>query len=420
MPSILIVTGWFSPSRQIGARRVERMAEQLLASGWQVSVLCPHPRYMAPLDAGLRGPPVERIGVHVLTPSALALTLRPGGVTAGTLAAAAPPAGSTAPLARLRSLGRKALGRAARAGDFPDAWIGMLAPAVAAVAGRRFDVVLGTLPPHAIGPVAAAVARVTGAQLVLDYRDPWSETLGAATGAAVPLRAWHRRLEDRCLARAALVIGVSPTIVRWLKARCRCPVELVTNGYLPLPPVAPAPSPPLRLVYAGSLAYGRDLAPVLRAAAALGLGPQRLAIDVAGPHGGAVRAQAAALGLDPALVIDHGALTSARALALVQAGHVAVVLGSPGFEYAYPGKIFEILGLGRPMWLLSPPGADAQALIEDHQLGWASDPGDDAAVQRGLTAILEGPPPQPRNLEQLQAEVVMQRLEALLRGLVRT
>jgi hypothetical protein len=421
MPSILIVTGWFSPSRQIGARRVERMAAQLLASGWQVTVLCPHPAYMAPIDSELAGPPVERIGVHVLTPSAFAAA-RLG--RHHMRAAPTPgPGGSQRPSQRwtglnsFKTLAKNAASRTLRLSDFPDATIGMLAPALAALAGRRFDVVLGSLPWRSIGPIAAALARLTGARLVLDYRDPWTEGLGDQRGEARHPKAWHRWLEDQCLAQASLVTGVSPTIVGWLQRRARCPVELVTNGYLAVPRPRPAPpAPPTRLVYAGSLAYGRDLKPVLQAAAALGLGPQQLTIDIAGPHGAAVLAQAAELALDPALVVDHGALSAAGAQEMVERGHVALVLGSPGYEYAYPGKIFEILSLQRPMWLLSPPGADAQTLIEGHQLGWVSDPADSAEVQRTLAAILRGPPPQPRDLESLQAPVVMERLEKLLRG----
>jgi predicted dinucleotide-binding enzyme len=419
MPSILIVTGWFSPSRQIGARRVERMAAQLLASGWQVTVLCPHPEYMAPIDGELAGPPVERLGVHVLTLSAVAMA------RLGHLRGSPPPDAATAQRSRakpgmdlqpIRAKAKKIASRTLRLGDFPDASIGMMGPALAAVAGRRFDLVLGSLPWRSVGPVAAALARVTGAKLVLDYRDPWTEGVGKEPGQDPHPKAWHRWLEDRCLAQASLVTGVSPTIVRWLADRARCPVELVTNGYLTAARrLPPAPSPPIRLVYAGSLAYGRDLTPVLQAVAALGLGPQQLVVDVAGPHGAGVLAQAAAMGLDPALVVDHGALSSSRALEMVQGGHVALVLGSPGFEYAYPGKIFEILSLDRPMWLLSPPGADAQTLIEDHQLGWVSDPTNSAEVQRTLAAILRGPPPQPRDLESLQAPVVMNRLEKLLR-----
>ena len=422
MPSILIVTGWFSPSRQIGARRVERMAAQLLASGWQVTVLCPHPEYMAPVDEELLGPAVERLGVHVLTPSAFAAArLGRGHMSAAPLPDSADSQrGRTriaAELKKFRAKAKKIASRTVRLGDFPDATIGMIGPALAAVAGRRFDLVLGSLPWRSIGPVAAALARVTGAKLVLDYRDPWTEGLGE--GSAHP-EAWHRWLEDQCLAQASLVTGVSPTIVRWLRDRARCPAELVTNGYLATAqPLPPAQSPPIRLVYAGSLAYGRDLRPVLQAVAALGLGPQQLVLDVAGPHGAGVLAQAAALGLDPALVVDHGSLSSSQALAMVQAGHVALVLGSPGFEYAYPGKIFESLSLNRPMWLLSPPGADAQTLIEDHLLGWVSDPADTAEVQRTLAAILRGPPPQPRDLESLQAPVVMDRLEKLLRRVAR-
>lgn len=416
MPSILLVTAWFAPSRQIGARRLDRMANTLHAAGWDVTVLCPQLQFMAPNDEKMAIPPVEILQVAVLAPRLWAKQLAHRNV-----AAAEPlPAQHTSNGAPKRpkpwvQLANKALSLL----EFPDPFQAMLLPALAAVRGRRFDVVLGSLPWRSMGPVAAAVARATGAKLVLDYRDPWSEGVAEhASSSDLPLP-WHRWLEDRCLSQADLITGVSPTIVRWLSARARCPVVLVTNAYDPAAAPQPLPKrPPVRLVYTGSLAYGRDLRPVLQAMAGSGLGPEQVVIDVAGPHGGSVTAQAAELGLDPRQVVDHGMVPSRRAQELVAAGHVALVLGSRGFEYAYPGKIFEILAMERPMWLLSPPGADAVDLIARHHLGWVSDPNDPAAVQRALTQILSGPADPAVDLPLLQAAHVMADLQQRLLALV--
>ena len=417
VPSILLVTAWFAPSRQIGARRIDRIANALHAAGWQVTVLCPHAQFMAPNDDKMAVPPVEILPVSVLAPRLWAKKVVQGrnAAAAEPLAPSSGKAGATKRRPMWMGLANKAMS----IWEFPDPFQAMLLPALAAIRGRRFDVVLGSLPWRSMGPIAAAVARVTGAKLVLDYRDPWSEGLvDHAVGNDLPQH-WHRWLEDRCLGQAALVTGVSPTIVRWLTARASCPVVLVTNAYEPVAVAEPPPPrPPIRLVYTGSLAYGRDLRPLLQALATAGLGPDQVVVDVAGPHGASVSAQAAELGLNPLQVVDHGMVSSQRAQELVGAGHVAVVLGSRGFEYAYPGKIFEILAKERPMWLLSPPGADAPELILRHRLGWVSDPSDVAAVASALAQILAGPVAAPVDLELLQARPVMADLEQRLRGLI--
>ena len=416
MPSILLVTAWFAPSRQIGARRLDRIASVLQAAGWQVTVLCPQLQFMAPNDPKMPIPPVEILQVNVWAPRLWAKKLARRNVAAAEPLPSQGRAGAVAKGARpWVQLANKALSVL----EFPDPFQAMLLPALAAVRGRRFDVVLGSLPWRSMGPVAAAVARATGAQLVLDYRDPWAEGVAEHPSTRELPAPWHRWLEDRCLQQAILVTGVSPTIVRWLTARAACPVVLVTNAYDPAAAPQPLPPrPPVRLVYTGSLAYGRDLLPVLQAIAAAGLGPEQVVIDVAGPHGASVTAQAAELGLDPRQVVDHGMVPSQRAQELVAAGHAALVLGSRGFEYAYPGKIFEILAKERPMWLLSPPGADAPDLIARHHLGWVSDPSDPAAVQRALTLILSGPADPPIDLHLLQADHVMANLQQRLRALV--
>lgn len=417
MPSILLVTAWFAPSRQIGARRLDRIASALHAAGWQVTVLCPQLQFMAPNDEKMPIPPVEILQVTVLAPRLWAKNRVQGRSAAA--AEPLPAQGGKAGAPKRRPAWLRLANKALSIWEFPDPFQAMLLPALAAVRGRHFDVVLGSLPWRSMGPVAAAVARATRAKLVLDYRDPWSEGLvDHAAGNDLPQQ-WHRWLEDRCLQQASLVTGVSPTIVQWLTPRTACPVVLITNAYEP--PAVPQPPParpPVRLVYTGSLAYGRDLRPLLQAIASAGHGPEQVVVDVAGPHGASVTAQAKELGLSPLQVVDHGMVSSQRAQELVGAGHVALVLGSRGFEYAYPGKIFEILAKDRPMWLLSPPGADAPQLVARHHLGWVSDPSDPAEVQRVLAQILAGPADAPIDLAQLQTHHVMADLQQRLRALV--
>jgi glycosyltransferase involved in cell wall biosynthesis len=420
MPSILLVAAAFAPSKQIGGRRAERMAVFLARHGWQVTVLAMHASYMPPEDPSLHfvAAGVEVLRTHALTPRRF---LRAGVAAIRGPARPVPnrPAGPTVAL-RQRSWARRQMAWLLDRFDFPDEVAGWRPFAKAAVRGRRFDVVLGSLPPISSGPLAAELARLTGARLVLDYRDPWTE-LRALWDSPRDLDR-HRRLEDACLAQAALVIAVTPTLCRWLHQRSGRPVELVTNGFdAPVYPQFAPPVLPARLVYAGSLAYGRDLKPLLRAMALLRLddNPSELQLIYAGTEGAGLLAQARELGVADA-VTDVGEQTSAAALALLDGALAGVVVVSPDFQYAYPGKVFEILGRARPLLVLAPQGCDAAELTIHHGVGWSHAPEDVAGLAATLRRALAGEMPEPRDLETLSAPRVMARLVDLLRGLVRT
>ena len=234
----------------------------------------------------------------------------------------------------------------------------------------------------------------------------------------------HRQLEDACLRAADLVLAVSPTACAWLAARTTAPVELFTNGYEPRPDVQPAPRPgadaPQRLVYAGSLAYGRTLAPVLRAMARLraeGVGPQRLRLTYVGESRALVAADAQAAGVMDAVDL-HDQMPQAAALQAIDAALAAVVLVSDAFAYQYPGKIFDIVARHRPILLVGPPGCDAAELLARHRLGWTHAPEDIAGIAGSLRAALGGDDPRPLDVETLSAAAVMTRLADRLGALV--
>src|SRR5690606_39266499 len=59
----------------------------------------------------------------------------------------------------------------------------------------------------------------------------------------------------------------------------------------------------------------------------------------------------------------------------------------PGCERIYPGKIFELMYLGRPCLTLAPPGALAD-LVAAHRLGPVVPPRDEAAIAAALAGAL--------------------------------
>ena len=414
MPSILIVTGAYPPSRLIGGRRPARMAAGLHALGWQVTVATLQPQYMAPYDAGALPPSdVEVLTSHALMPRAwLRRETQPGAPS------------STPPTAQNAKLSLRAhVGRALQRVEFPDDYIGWLPLALPQLRGRRFDVVLATLPPPTTALIGALAARLCHGKLVLDYRDPWTEVMtqdgsyGLHRAYPAPEIALHRALEDRILRQAALVLAVTPKMTHWLAARTDKPVEFLPNGLDTSPPVPPLPrDQPLRLVYAGSLAYDRSLHSIL---AAIGLlrqefPPDKLQLTYAGPHGAELRQAAQTHGVT-AWLNDRGQLPSREAMDLYRGAAAGIVSVSARTDYSYPGKLFEILGAGCPILLCGPQDCDAAQLVRDLDAGVVDDGADPQHSAQILRQCLKAAPRALPGLDAWLAPVQVAKLDALLR-----
>ncbi len=407
MPKILIVSAYLAPAQAVGGRRAERMATQLQARGWQVTVLTLRPEYTPPTDTTLAQPQgVEVLRCHALMPLAWGRLVRDR-LRAGhakTAVATTTAAGAAPRRSRLQSLRENLL--------FPDEFNGWLPLALAAVAGRQFDVVLATIPPMTTALVAGQVAKRIRAPLVLDYRDPWTDIPGHAE-AAPKLAQRQRRLEDALLAQAALVVGVTPVLSAGLQQRTSAPVLTIPNA---VDAVATelATGPQAALAYTGTLAYGRSLDGILQALGQLSLQGVALRVDYAGNHGQTVRNDAERLGVTE-LVRDHGEVSKATALALVGAARAGVVTVSPGWMYPYPGKIFDILNSRRPIFLVGPPDCAAAELVRRHNLGWTVPLDDRAAMLQALAEVAAGRTFVPKDLDQLSTQSTMDRLDAGLR-----
>jgi glycosyltransferase involved in cell wall biosynthesis len=436
MPRILIVSAFFTPSRRIGARRPERFARYLTHLGWDVTVLTLRPEYMQPLDeVETPGDGTTLIRTHAWMPGDF---LRRGvtrlrgtagtdnstsagqrqGDTGGNDAGASPESSASQGGGLARGLYHRLLARL----DFPDRWIGWRSIALRAVRGQTFDVVLGTLPPYTSVLIAREIARRTGARLVMDYRDPWTEAplIDTVQQRAPALQARHRALEESCLRGADLLLGTSHRLCDWLRQRSSKPVLFTPNSYEASPRTSDAVhSGPKPLVYTGSLVYGRRLDPLFIAMARLApeFGPETLRFVYAGDEGADVLQLAEKYGISNRVEV-LGSIPREATLSLVRDALLAVVVTSPRYEYNVPGKLSELLSARVPMMLIAPADSDTTFLFRRHNIGWHHLPEDIDGIARNIRKALQGERPQPVDVPSLQSEHVMAALDHALRQLI--
>ncbi|MBM4346313.1 MAG: glycosyltransferase [Deltaproteobacteria bacterium] len=360
--------------------------------GWHVTALSMLPNYTKPNDrVGPGNPSFECLRTHAGVPGAWM------------------PAGSIA---------ERAVRRVARATSFPDEHVGWLPFALAAARGRRCDVVVATVPWFSTALVGLALAAQTGAQLALDYRDPWSDLLVLESPRAHWRHRAHAALEGAILDRAALVTAVTPTLATWLARRIGRAVPVLPNAIDELPPPrAVRATGTLHIVHAGSLAYGRSLKPLLAAMAVARHATQRpIRLTHAGPHGAAVAADASACGVAD-LVDIVGEIDQAVAEAMVHDADLAVASVSEPYAYATPGKLFQIAGR-TPLLLIGPLHGDAACLVRRHVLGWTRDATDVQGMVEVLAAAERGDWPSPMGLDELTYAAVASHYDAMLRAIL--
>jgi len=202
------------------------------------------------------------------------------------------------------------------------------------------------------------------------------------------LLTWRGRLRERwVLRRADAVTAASATILTQIAT------QGVTGRRLPLgvdlrawPPRAPRPrraGEPLRLLHLASLNRVKDQATLLRAvarAAAAGL-PLRLDVIGIDTLGGAVQAQARALGLDDGLVRFHGFLPQAGCRSWVAQADLLVMASR---HEAGPLALLEAAVAGVP----------GVGTAVGHFAEWAEQgaalavpAGDDEALARGILRL---------------------------------
>lgn len=286
------------------------------------------------------------------------------------------------------------LGKLAKAALVPDPQILWQPHAQLRLARRLIagldDVVFISGPPFSQFLLAPLCRLRPGTAVVLDYRDEWStyrtsyEMMGRAGRAIGPA------LERSVLRTAHAVTTATEAFRQHLLDQFSFldpdRVYAIPNGFDPDDFPADLPAPPsdrLVISYAGTvfkLTSARGLVAGLRLL-------HEREPELAGRLevrfvGRIVDSEMDAFADGEALGIELlGYVDKARVAHELAGSHMVLCLldDVPGTERIYPGKIFELMYLGRPCMTLSPPGALTE-LVRRHQLGPIAHPRDAEAI----------------------------------------
>ena len=290
---------------------------------------------------------------------------------------------------------------------------------------RRPDVIFITGRPF-VAFHLAPLLRLSGAAVVLDLRDPWSLSYDRGeptTRALAAQEAWVFRHAD------AILLNTKASFDAYQRVYAGQPVaermHLIPNVVTQAPPSEAATRRDPFVVFYGGTLYSRDLNPLIRAfqgfVRARGLDASQARLELVGN----IHADC----YDKAVLDGAGDLVRLRPpiphadfAAELDAASVSVMhIGR--FRLCTPGKFFESLSKGKPMFVIGPSDHPLRATVAELGIGASADEADEAGLRQALDALydevvprMEAEPLPAEALDALSVGTWLPRLEAVLEG----
>jgi glycosyltransferase involved in cell wall biosynthesis len=253
------------------------------------------------------------------------------------------------------------------------------------------DVVLISAPPFSqflLAPLAPLLRR--GTAVVLDYRDEWTmyrevyEMMGqAAIRAGEAMEGW---LVRRAHAITTATSAFRDNLLRRFPDLDPGAIVPIPNGFDSDDFPADLPEPGgdrFRIAYAGSVLKMNCPRGLMRAVRLLHQRHPELAAKLEIEFLGRVvdTEKDAFEGMEKLGVTLRGYVPHDEVLPALARSHAVLctLADVPGADSMYPGKIFELMHLGRPVFTFAPRGA-LRTLVDEHRLGPSADPDDAEAI----------------------------------------
>lgn len=230
---------------------------------------------------------------------------------------------------------------------------------------RKCDIIYSSYGPASAHVLALIAHKLSGKPWVADYRDEW--TLNKRWSPATKFHAWlDRYLDKACVKNASCVINVSEARTALFVDNFKAvPTRFVTlhNGYdeediAQFRGIKPDAG---RLVITslGNLFGGRDARPFLRSIHGLCekgyVDRDKIAIQFIGAGSLEIEKEIIRLNFsDVAKVIPRK--PQEEAFADLSKSHIALLVGSDMEQVAMTTKVYEYVGMGKPILALVPPG----------------------------------------------------------------
>ncbi len=372
---LLIVSAFYAPNREVGAKRFTKLSELLLKRGYEINILT------TPVSSSGDTDPTLPVSGTVFR---------------------------SAPLLPLPSTRKSLIGRLYnrllwRYLQVPDPYLAWVPTAVRQglriVRDRQIDLIVATTPPYSALVIGALLNRMTGAALVLDYRDPWT----ARDWRGVRGRGWisrlNARMEGAIVAHAAAVVVVTEVMHAAFQARfgasTNAPLYLITNGYHDNARVAPLKAGAddrVSIVYAGSL-YGERRISIIAAPLAdlvreRRLGPTDVSIHVFG-RGVSAEEEERLDALDlPGVLVRHQTVDYETMLRYLKGANILYLVCGHDVSYALPFKLFDYLSVRVPVLAVGPRHSAISQFMREVDCGEMADIDDPVSIRRALLNLL--------------------------------
>jgi glycosyltransferase involved in cell wall biosynthesis len=397
MKRLLMIIPFFPPMAGGGVYRPLSFVKYLERYGWRTTVVAPRGDAFWIRDERLAAQipeSCEVIRTDTLSGQAVLarLTRRGGGRTGERLEReSAPQRRSSGGFTVARRLASHLL--------IPDTYVGWrpfaARAAREAVERTTHDAVYSTSPPETSHLVARDVHKRAGLPWVADFRDPWMNLY--LFKPPTPLHAAiHRRLERTVCEKANVVVAT-----RWHEDRIRrrypdaLSVTRIPNGYDASEAAGVDGLRPdgarFRIVHAGMLTQRRTAIPFLR-------GLKRFVTDrpeirshvevlFVGAREDLNEGAVGELGLGD-VVCFRDTLPHDETLQLERRSHILLLIKhvNPDYRGMVPGKLYEYIGVRRPILALAPPG-EAAGLVEHLNRGVLADQEDEGAIAAALADL---------------------------------
>lgn len=416
-PKLLLLACYFPPVQTIGAVRTWNMARYLTRLGWQVTVVTPHSDVWRNADDSEKiSTELEAEGIHriltghqwrCLVPNHLRCWDQNMGWVVGGIC---------------RMIARR-LGV-----DMHIGWMREAEWACSTLSPNDVDVILASGSPFVAFRLARRLSDRLRRPYILDYRDPWTQSRFVDR----PPRPETIRQEASLLEGCAAVTIASPSWGEDLDQRYGVgkKVHVVTNGYDPdeMAAVKPYDFGHYAIVYTGTFYHPKIIiSPFLAALKCLEESTMKTNYEwyfhYYGVQGNYVRQQAAQYGLSDRIVL-HGRVPRREALSAVKGANLSLVISSI-YEQSQlvdkgiiPGKVFEAIGLGTPVLLISPVGSDTRDLVAPTGLVKSFTGSETQRMVSFLKEAIGGQATQSMDIERCSWTTLAKNLDAILQGVV--
>ena len=411
-PKLLFLACYFPPAHAIASIRAWNIAKYLARMGWDVTVVTPDPSVWlhveepAKIEADIAREGIRRINTghrwRHLSPDHLRCRNRGIGWILG---------GLCRKVARYLGI------------DAGIGWISEAERACARLSPNTIDVILATGNPFSSFTLAKRLSDRFQRPYVLDYRDAWQPS--AETPPSV--RRTIRRREQDLMKASSAVSSISTSLLGDRPA-LQGKLHVITNGFDPeeMARIRPYEFGHFAIVYAGIFCPPQRVITPVMAGLRLLKGRTKnqnpyWMFHYYGMEVDHVREEAARFGvLDK--VVMHGRVSRTAALSAIRGAGVSIVITSVLENQAVEdrgivtGKLFDALGLGVPILVITPSESDVEAIIKTSGLAQSVRGSNTDGIVSFLEAVMLGKAPKARSPEVYAWPNIIKKLDTILKS----